>query len=147
MQPMKIGDVRKVGIWTRFLGASLSALLVAVAVLHGREICFCHKEFDPACHTEHCRSCEPCPAVAAAGDVALLTGSCACDHFHVEGVDLRTAADDSGTCVCAGEVVRTEPFAVIRVLSTVDGFLPPTTAPPDTGGDYVIYRARALLRS
>lgn len=144
---MKIGGIGKVGIWTRFLGVSLSALLVAVAVLHGREICFCDEEFDSACHTEHCLSCEPCPAVAAAGDVTLLTGSCVCDHFQVEGVDLWTAADDSGTCVCAGEAVWTEPSTVVRVLSTIDGFLPPTTAPPDTGGDYVIYRVRALLRS
>ena len=144
---MKIGGIGKVGIWTRFLGVSLSALLVAVAVLHGREICFCDEEFDSACHTEHCLSCEPCPAVAAAGDVVLLTGSCVCDHFQVEGVDLWTAADDSGTCVCAGEAVWTEPSTVVRVLSTIDGFLPPTTAPPDTGGDYVIYRVRALLRS
>lgn len=130
------------------MGASLSALLVAVAVLHGREICFCHEEFDSACNTKHCLSCEPCPSVAAAAESAtLLTGSCACAHFLVEGVDLWTAADDSGTCVCAGEVVWTEPSAVVRVLSTIDGFLPPATAPPDTGGDYVIYRARALLRS
>ena len=144
---MKIGDVKKVGVWTRFLGASLSALLVAMAVLHGREICFCHEEFDSACHTEHCLSCEPCPAVAAAGNEAVLTGSCACDRFQVEGVDLRTATDDSGTCVRAGEAVWSEPSAVVRVLSAIDGFLPPTTAPPDTGGDYAIYRARALLRS
>ena len=130
------------------MGASLSALLVAVAVLHGREICFCHEEFDSACNTKHCLSCEPCPSVAAAAESAtLLTGSCACAHFQVEGVDLWTAADDSGTCVCAGEVVWTEPSAVVRVLSAINGFLPPTIAPPDTGGDYVIYRARALLRS
>ena len=144
---MKVGDVGRMGFWTRFLGVSLSALLAAVAVLHGRVICFCHEELDSACHTEHCLSCEPCPAVAAAGDMTLLTGGGVCTHFQVEGVDQWTAADDSGTCVCMGEVVWTEPSGVACVLSRFGGALPPPTGPPDTGGDYVIYRARALLRS
>ena len=79
--------------------------------------------------------------------MVLLTGGGVCTHFQIEGVDQWTAADDSRTCVCAGEIVWTDPSGVLRVLSTIDGFLPPTTAPPDTGGDYTAYRVRALLRS
>ena len=139
--------VRKRSILTCFFSASLSALLIVVALFYGRTICFCEEGFDSACLTEHCISCESCPSVDTSGDTALLTDSCACVHIHVKGIDLWSAVDDTGTCVSAGEVVWFAPDIDFRACSRTDVVLPPTTAPPDIGGDYVVYSVRALLRS
>lgn len=132
---------------TQFCSASLSALLIVVALFYGRTICFCEEEFDLACLTEHCISCESCPSVGSSGATALLTDSCDCGHIQVQGIDLWLAVDDTGTCVSAGEVVWFAPEVDFRTCSRTDVVLPPTTAPPDIGGDYVVYSFRALLRS
>ena len=144
---MKDCKVRKRSILTRFFSASLSALLIVVALFYGRAICFCEEELDSACLTEHCMSCEPCPSVDTSGATALLTDICACSHIQVQGVDLWAAVDDTGTCVFAGEVVCFAPDIDFRACSRTDVVLPPTTAPPDIGGDYVVSSFRALLRS
>ena len=125
---------------------SLSVLLSVVAVLHGREICFCDEVFDEACHTVHCLSCGACPAAAVSTD-GLSLKAADCDDYRVEDVDLFAAADDSPLGVFDGVYVWFEPPAVRGRLSSIDGLLPPSTAPPDPGGGYLIYRSRALLRS
>ena len=125
---------------------SLSVLLSAVAVLHGREICFCDEVFDEACHSVHCLSCGACPAAAVSTD-GLSLKAADCDDFWIEDVDLCAYTDDSSLGVFDGTLVWFAPPAVMERHTSIDGLLPPSTAPPDPGGGYLLYRSRALLRS
>ena len=124
----------------------MAVLLSVVAVLHGREICFCDEVFDEACHTVHCLSCGDCPSAAVSQD-GLSLKAADCDDYRVEEVDLCADAGDSSLGVFDGILVWFEPPVVIGHHSSIDGLLPPSTAPPDPGGGYLSYRSRVLLRS
>jgi len=129
------------------MGVVLSLLLVIVAVFNGREICFCHEDFDEACQTEHCQSCEPCSPRVESGDALSLTGEHDCIHLQIDGVDMLASSGDSGLC-SFGDLVAWIASAVdVQFVYQPDRYLPPATAPPDGGGDYLTYRFRALLRS
>ena len=130
----------------RFVNVFMVVVLSVVAVLHGREICFCDEVFDEACHTVHCLSCGACPSAAVSRE-GLSLKAADCNHLWVEDVDLCVDADGSSLGVFDGTLVWLEPSAIGGCLSSIDGLLPPSTAPPDPGGEYLIYRSRALLRS
>jgi len=132
---------------TRLMGVVLSLLLLTVSVFHGREICFCHEDFDETCQTEHCLSCEPCTPQVTSGDVLSLTGEHDCDHLQIDGVDMLSSSGDSGLYLFGDLVLWIAPADDVPFISQPDGYLPPATAPPDGGGDYLTYRVRALLRS
>jgi len=147
MARMLAAKGRRRGALTRLTGVVLSLSLLTVAAFNGRELCFCQGEFDEACQTRHCLSCEPCSPQVNSGDALSLTGEHDCDHILIDGVDMLASSGDSGLCSFGDLVLWIAPADDVPFISKPDGYLPPATAPPDGGGDYLIYRVRALLRS
>lgn len=135
----------------RAWSVSLAALLAAVSVLHGRELCFCDKEFDEACQTEHCLACVACEghssAVASDEAVPFALTQADCDHLVIDGVDLLSPVDEAGSLCSVDFQVWQAPPVLVFAVSAVDGFLPPPTAPPCGGDDYRAYSIHALLRT
>ncbi|MGN0852624.1 MAG: hypothetical protein ACI4Q3_04520 [Kiritimatiellia bacterium] len=132
----------------RALSALLAAIVLALGLFRGTELCLCAHEASAGHGHAHCRPCDySCGADGAlspADDAGLVADACA--HLVVDAADLYLGPQpDSSLCVPCGPAFRDVADAVVPTRRTA--LLPPSTAPPGRGDRFLSYRNRLFLRS
>ncbi|MGN0833223.1 MAG: hypothetical protein ACI4RD_06205 [Kiritimatiellia bacterium] len=131
--------------------AFLAAVVLALGLFRGAELCLCVHEASAEDGHAHCLPCAPsCEATAlsaaATAGAALVADAETCDHLVVAAADLYLAAQPNAAwSVDCAAVSRT--FADTVVLMRTAAVLPPSTAPPESGDSFLSYRDRVFLRS